>query len=515
MSDRLAPRSSVLARNMLLNLAGQVLPTGAAVVCIPITLHGLGVERFSVLSIAWVLLAYLTVFDLGMGRAAIRFLASALAERQLEKVAMIVWTTVAVELLSGIAAGLLLAIASPFLVAQFLKPDAGLRLETTSSLLVLAATVPFLLTLNGLRGVLEANQRFDLVNLVRTISSSTLFVIPALGSVWRWSLPDILGGIGISLTATAVAYLVLSLRVCPGLRRRPVVDPSLLVRMFRFGGWVTVSGVVAPLITFSDRLLITGLTSVAGLAYYSVPYEVTARMQVIPSSFGTVLYPAFSAMGGFHGENTVETSRLYARSLKYLLLVMAPLMLLVAISAHALLAIWIDPAFARVSATIMQFLALGVLLNSLSYVPIQLIDARDRPKLRAVVFLVELVLYIPVAAILIVQFGLTGAAISFALRGLFEIVAFFIVAWPLSGLRSSLSQGANGLIRATLVCLLLSIPSILAIRLFNDLLPGQIGPAVLMIPVVALVLWRVGLDAEERSRFLELFRRLSRVAGTN
>lgn len=500
---------------MLLNLLGQVLPTVTAVICIPITLHGLGVERFSILSIAWVLLAYLTVFDLGMGRAAIRFLASALAERQFEKVAMIVWTTVAVELLSGIVAGGLLAIASPFLVTHFLKTDAALRSETTTSLLVLAATVPFLLTLNGLRGVLEANQRFDLVNVVRTFSSSTLFLIPALGSAWHWGLPAILGGIGVSLTATAVAYLVLSLRVCPGLYRKPVVDPSLLIRMFRFGGWVTVSGVVSPLITFSDRLLITGLTSVAGLAYYSVPYEVTARMQVIPSSFGSVLYPAFSAMGGFHGEGTVETSRLYARSLKYLLLVMAPLMLLVAVCAHAILAIWIDPAFARVSATIMQLLALGVLLNSLSYVPIQLIDARDRPKLRAIVFLVELAVYIPVAAVLIVQFGLTGAAISFALRGLFEIAAFFIVAWPLSGLRSSLSQGANGLIRASLVCIALSVPSILVIRLFNDVLPGQLGLVVLIIPFVALVLWRVGLDAEERSRFLELFRGLGRVSESN
>lgn len=512
MSDRVAPRSSVLARNMLLNLLGQVLPSITAVVCIPIALHGLGVERFSVLSIAWVLLAYLTVFDLGMGRAAIRFLANALAEGELERIAMIVWTTVAVELLMGIVAGGLLAISSPFLVTHFLKTDPALRQETTTSLLLLAAMVPFLLTLNGLRGVLEANQRFDLVNLVRTLSSSTLFLIPALGAVWRWNLPEILLWMGISLVATALAYLGFSLRVCPGLRRRPVIEPSLLGRIFRFGGWVTVSGVVAPLITFADRLLITGLTSVAGLAYYTVPYEVTARMQIIPNSFGTVLYPAFSAMGRFHGEVNAETSRLYARSLKYLLLIMAPLMLLVAISAHAILAIWIDPGFAAISATIMQLLALGVLLNSLAYVPIQLLDARDRPKLRAMVFLVELVTYVPVAAVLIVQFGLTGAAISFALRGLFEVAALFIVAWPLSGLRNSLSQGANGLIRASVVCLLLSVPSVAIVRLFSNVRPGQLAPVVLIIPVVALVLWRVGLDADERLRFLELFRRLIRRA---
>jgi O-antigen/teichoic acid export membrane protein len=495
---------------MVLNLLGQLLPTITAVVSIPIALHGLGVQRFSVLSIAWVLLAYLTVFDLGMGRASIRFLASALAERRLERVAMIVWTTVAVELVMGVVAGGLLAVASPFLVTHFLKVDSALRSETATSFFLLAAMVPFLLTLNGLRGVLEANQRFDLVNLVRTLSSSVLFGMPALGALWHWDLPTILFWMATSLAGTTLTYLLFALRVCPGLMRMPVIEPALLLRIFRFGGWVTVSGIVAPLIAFSDRLLITGFASVGGLAYYSIPYEVTARMQIVPTSFGSVLYPAFSAMG-FQGEGNAETSRLYARSIKYLLLIMAPLMLLVALCAHTILAIWIDPVFAVTSAPIMQWLALGVLLNSLAFVPIQLLDAHDRPKVRAIVFLVELGLYVPLAALLIARLGLTGAAISFALRGLFEVAVFFLLAWPVSGLRNSISQGANGLIRASLVCLLLSIPSVALVRLLSNLQQGQQVLVALVVPVVALLLWRFALDADERQRFRDLFRRLIKV----
>ena len=512
MTDLVVPRTSVLARNMVLNLLGQVLPTITAVVCIPIALHGLGVQRFGVLSIAWVLLAYLTVFDLGVSRAAIRFLASALVERRLDRVAMIVWATVAVELIMGIVAGGLLAIASPFLVSHFLKIDPALRAETTTSLLLLAAMVPFLLTLNGLRGVLEANQRFDLVNLVRTFSSSVLFLIPALGAAWHWDLPAILFWMGISLASTTLTYLGFALRTCPGLTRMPVIEPALLSRIFRFGGWVTVSGVVAPLIAFSDRLLITGLAAVASLPYYTVPYEVTARMLIVPTSFGTVLFPAFSAMG-FQGEGNAETSRLYARSIKFLLLIMAPLMLLLAFSSHAILAIWIDPEFAATSATIMQWLALGILLNALAFVPIQLLDAHDRPKLRAQVFLVELAAYVPLAAFLIARLGLTGAAISFALRGLFELTAFFILAWPLSGLQNSISQGANGLIRASVVCLLLSVPSALLVVESRYLGEVQLASAVVVVvPLVVLVLWRFALDADERLRFRALFSRIIRMA---
>lgn len=63
-----------------------------------------------------------------------------------------------------------------------------------------------------------------------------------------------------------------------------------------------------------------------------------------------------------------------------------------------------------------------------------------------------------------------------------------------------------------MVCLLLSVPSVAIARLFGNVLPGHLAPIVFSIPVVALILWRVSLDADERLRFLELFRRSIRRA---
>jgi O-antigen/teichoic acid export membrane protein len=494
-----------LARNAVLNLVGQVLPAIAAVVCIPIALHGLGVQRFSVLSLTWVLLAYLTIFDVGLGRAAVRFLSAALAESRYEQVAMIVWTTVSVELAMGLVGGGVLAAAAPFLANHFLKVDPSLLSETTATLYVLAGIVPFLLVFNGLKGVLEANQRFDLVNLVRTVSTSATFIAPALGVLLHWDLPRILLVIGLSLLAAVIAYLALALRVCPGLNRRPIVEPYLLGRIFRFGGWVTVSSLLVPLIAYSDRLLITGLTSVAGLAYYAIPYEVTTRIQVIPNSVASVLYPAFSAMP-VGRVAAPQIGRLYAGSLKYLLLLMSPIMLTIALTAHTILSVWIDPAFADRSTTIMQLLALGVLLNSLAFVPIQLLDARDRPDLRAKVFCVELAWYVPVSGVLIAQFGLMGAAVSVVFRGAFDVVAFFLVAWPLSGLVWRGPQ-FDGLIRAAAICIALSVPSALLVKLGSRLNLIDMSMAALLVAVVVGVLWRFALDGDDRARLVTLVRR--------
>jgi len=71
-------RSQTLARNTLINFIGQVLPLLAGLVALPLIIHGLGTDRFGILSLAWVILGYFSVFDLGLGRATTKYVAEAL-----------------------------------------------------------------------------------------------------------------------------------------------------------------------------------------------------------------------------------------------------------------------------------------------------------------------------------------------------------------------------------------------------------------------------------------------------
>jgi O-antigen/teichoic acid export membrane protein len=69
----------LLARNTLFNFIGQGIPLLVGLVTIPLIVHGLGAERFGLLSLTWVVLGYFTIFDLGLGRAATKYVADALA----------------------------------------------------------------------------------------------------------------------------------------------------------------------------------------------------------------------------------------------------------------------------------------------------------------------------------------------------------------------------------------------------------------------------------------------------
>src|SRR2546422_7955265 len=59
----------LLARNTIWNLVGNGAPMVVAVFCIPILIRSLGRERFGVLTLAWALIGYASLFDLGLGRA--------------------------------------------------------------------------------------------------------------------------------------------------------------------------------------------------------------------------------------------------------------------------------------------------------------------------------------------------------------------------------------------------------------------------------------------------------------
>ncbi len=59
----------LLAGNGMLNLVGQVLPLAIGLVVIPILVRDLGVERFGVLALIWLIVGYFSLFDFGLGKA--------------------------------------------------------------------------------------------------------------------------------------------------------------------------------------------------------------------------------------------------------------------------------------------------------------------------------------------------------------------------------------------------------------------------------------------------------------
>src|SRR2546425_9159614 len=83
---------SLLARNTVWNLFGNGAPMVVAVFCIPILIRSLGRERFGVLTLAWALIGYASLFDLGLGRALTQLVARKLGSGEAREVPAVAWS---------------------------------------------------------------------------------------------------------------------------------------------------------------------------------------------------------------------------------------------------------------------------------------------------------------------------------------------------------------------------------------------------------------------------------------
>jgi O-antigen/teichoic acid export membrane protein len=406
-------RGSLLARNVIWNLIGNGAPILVAVFCIPLLIRGLGKDRFGVLALAWALIGYASLFDLGLGRALTQLVAKKLGAGDEREIPPLAWTSLLLMLLLGLVGAAVVVLASPWLVHRVLNIPGALQAETLRSFYLLGLSIPVVINTAGLRGLLEAYQRFWLINALRIPMGVFTFAGPLLVLPFSKSLFPVVAVLVAGRLVAWGAHLLLCLRTMPALRQRIAWQRSAIGPLLRFGTWMTVTNVVSPLMVTLDRFLIGALLSVAAVAYYVTPFELVTKLLLIPGALVAVLFPAFSTS---FVQDRNQTAVLYGRTVKSLLLALFPVVLLIVVFAQEGLKLWLGADFAQHSARVLQWLAMGVFINGLAHVPFALVQGAGRPDLTAKLNLIELPAYLLALWWLISTRGIEGAAIAWTGR---------------------------------------------------------------------------------------------------
>lgn len=425
MKNALEIRGSLLLENTGLNLLGQVVPLFVALLTIPYIIHGLGVERFGILSLAWVILGYFSLVDLGLSRATTKFVAEVLGAGKFERIPQIIWTSLLVQVGLGAFGGIILAIVTPFLVENTFKIPDSLAAEANAAFYFLAFSVPVVICSSNLRGVLEASQRFDLINAVKIPLNSCAFLLPAIAVSLGVGLAGIIVLLNTAWLGSVIIYGLLNSRVFPGFGR-PSFNFAYLPPLLNFAGWVTLCNVLIPILVYLDRFLIGALISVRAVAYYTAPYEVSSRLLIVPGALAATFFPAWSALSR---SDMRKRNALYSRSLKYIVLLLGPFVAVATLFSREILGWWLGNVFAEESTRVFQFLAVGMLLNALTQMPANILDAIGRPDLRAKLFLAYIPVYLLMLWFLVTRYGIEGAALAWLLRSGLELILFLAIVW--------------------------------------------------------------------------------------
>jgi O-antigen/teichoic acid export membrane protein len=403
----------LLAKNTLWNLLGSAAPALIAIIAIPLLIRGIGIARFGILTIVWTVIGYFTLFDFGLGAALTRMVADRLAKKEDSEIPGLVWTSLAVMFVLSLLGSVLMIVLSPVLIHRVLRVPVALQHEGVWAFILLAACIPFMVIATGLRGVLEAQQLFVVVTAIRIPTNVLTLVGPLVVLPFSSRLVPVVAVLAAGRILTSVLYYRACVRSMPELAQGLVFEQRHLSCMFGFGGWMTVSNVISPMMVYIDRFLIGTLVSVAAVAYYATPFEVVSRMLTVPGAVAGVLFPAFTVSSV---QDRSRMALLLLRGQKYVVFAMFPLILIAVTMANDGLQLWLGSDFAKNSTVILQWLAVGVFINSLSQLPWVLIQSVGRPDLTAKFHLVELCLYVPALYFLVKHYGVVGAAIGWTVR---------------------------------------------------------------------------------------------------
>nr|WP_295772469.1 oligosaccharide flippase family protein [Rhodoferax sp.] len=398
-----------LKRNASWNLAGTAVPMAAALALIPYTLNHLGGEAFGVLTLIWALIGYFSVFDLGVGRA----LTVQLSQMHAAGRAVDAGATLRAGMLLACVAGLLgvvlVWLLAPGLANHWLKISPALQDDARLAFSIAAVGVFPTTLASGLRGGLEGLDRFAASNLSRILLGALIFVLPA------WSIyvhgPQ-LRLVAIYLVAgrfLVVLGMAMQLRVSlfeggTGFAKRHIRA------LWSYGLWVSVTGIVGPLMVYGDRFFVSATVGADQLSLYTIPQDMLLRLLLIPAALTGALLPRLAAMGA------ADATRAYQQTYRRVGVAMLAVSLLAAALAYPVLAVWISAEFAHSALPVALILCVGVWMNSLAAVPYTLLHAKGNPRLTAIFHVAELLLYLLALWILTVQFGVVGAALAWVAR---------------------------------------------------------------------------------------------------
>lgn len=415
----------LIAKNTVYNLLGYVIPIVFALFFIPPLIEGLGKERFGILSLVWVIIGYFSFLDLGIGRSLTKVISEKIGRETDNQIPIIFWTALIIMFTVSIIISLLAILFIPSLLNNFLNISEELKPETYLTFLAITLAIPLVSTTAALRGVLEAYQKFLIINLMRTILGIFTFLGPILVLILTNSLLYIVLFLIFIRVIIWLSYFIICLNIDRRLRKKISFSFEIIKPTIRFSIWISLSNIISPIILYSDRFLIGSLVSASAITYYATPYEMVTKILLIPGALLGVLFPVFSAS---FIDKPELAKKFFIRGLKFVFIIIYPVILVVIIFSKEILYLWLGRDFSNHSTTILQYLSIGIFMNSLSMVPNIFFQGTGKPKIPTLINFFELPFYILTMWFTIKTWNIEGAAFTYMIMASIDVFLMYMLA---------------------------------------------------------------------------------------
>ena len=406
-----------LAKNSFYNILGFAIPTLFAIPSLGILGRILGLESFGLFTLAFAVVGYASIFDGGITRAVIREI-SVFRDDLVEQV-KIISTSSFVVLILSILASLLLYFGAESLTV-FLNVSVTKFEQVVKSFKLLSLVIPFFLLSQIWIAFLEGHERFINLNIQRVLGGIVMSTMPVVLCLIE---PTIFHAI-VGLVIGRIISFLIALFACRKIvfQSRVSFDKVVFSRLVTFGGWVTVSNIISPIMVYFDRFITSNIVGASNVALYSAPAEGVGKASNLPFALARALFPRLSYI-----TDEKEKRELERQSYLYITLVCLPVAFIGFWFAPELMKLWMGDKFGGLDAQVLRVLLVGFYLNALALIPFSLLQAKGNARITAVIHLAEILPYLWLLYYMTTNYGIVGTAVAWSTRMLADLIALFLL----------------------------------------------------------------------------------------
>ena len=401
-------------KNIIYNALGVFFPLLAAAYAIPFLNESLNKEEFSLVFIIWAIIGYFSLFDFGIGRA-LTFSISEINHNKKSEITSYIKGGLIIVVLTSILGSLLVFAFAEFVVGDWYKMSEYTKQDAKISLFIAALAVFPTTVTAAFRGALEGLNKYLYSNINRSILGVGMFLAPVMSIINHGS-----SLIVIAIYLFFIRFFVMILAIAQ-LKNYLFVNSSIklneiISRLFGYGMWVSLSGVISPLLLYGDRLFLGGIIGLNLIGPYATVQEAVIKLLVIPGSMASALFYEFSSSK--NSEKAIKEMALsYKKKLSLLMLL---IIFMIVLFGKSGLSLWIDDDFASNAYIPLVFMSIGIFFNSIALIPHTVLSSLGEVSYIAKAHSLELILMIQDVFYFTNNYGIVGASFVWAIRPILD-----------------------------------------------------------------------------------------------
>lgn len=392
------------------NIIGYLIPSLIAIPAMGIMARKLGIESFGLFTLLFALVGYASIFDVGISRAVTRMIA--IHQDDVDECISICGTaTWFILLFASFGASLLYLLSTN--IATWLNVSVNLYDDTVLSLKIMSLSVPLFLLTQIWLGILEGLEKFPIINMQRIITSSAIALFPLMFIYIENQLSYAVLGLLCARFFTCITIWLITKKYISHIFAN--IKKATLYKMLKFGGWLTISNIISPIMVYFDRFILANISGAHAVAQYTAPSDLVSRLGIFPGSIAKALFPKLS-----RSDDSYRQGIMLLASVSIFAII--PLFIL----AEWILVLWLGPEYTGTPATVLRILLVGFFFNALAQAPFAAIQAKGYAKITAYIHLIELLPYLLLLTALIHFLGVIGVAIAWSIRVTIDFVILYI-----------------------------------------------------------------------------------------